>query len=105
MGPLKKPRIYPVNPGKIIHPGIKLLDNGIPVHYFDSGSQEFARIEFIFDAGTLEEDFPLQASATNLMLGEGSVNLSSTDVKSIMDFYGTTYSLNHDKDRTAGSLS
>ena len=103
MGPHKKPRIYPVDPGRIIHPEVKLLNNGIPVHYFNSGAQEFTRIEFVFDAGTLEEDFPLQASATNLMLGEGSVNFSSTEVKNIMDFYGTTYSLNHDKDR-AGLL-
>jgi zinc protease len=83
-----QPRINPVELLRIPEAGISHLKNGVPVYMINAGTEELMRIEFIFNAGQVVENFPLVASTTNTMLPEGSVNYSAKDINSAFDFYG-----------------
>jgi zinc protease len=82
------PVIRPVELIKIPEAELFKLNNGIPVYLIITGSEELMRVEFIFDAGQVREDFPLVASLTNAMLLEGSANYTANEINSAFDFYG-----------------
>ncbi|MEZ5197736.1 MAG: pitrilysin family protein [Bacteroidales bacterium] len=64
------------------------LNNGIPVHLIDTGTQELIKIECLFKAGKWYEDKPLLARFTNKMLKRGSMNYDAKQIAEKMDFYG-----------------
>ena len=72
----------------IISPKEIKLNNGIPVHILNAGTQEVTRLDFIFNAGLWYEKRPLQAALTNAMLQEGSQNYSGAQIAEIIDFRG-----------------
>lgn len=88
-----QPRIRPVELKKLPEAELFLLKNGVPVYFIDAGSEELMRIEFVFDAGQVKEEFPLVASTTNTMLLEGSLNYSAKEINSVLDFYGAFVNL------------
>jgi len=64
------------------------LNNGIPVHIVDGGTQEVVKIDLIFPAGSVQAAKPLVASFTNYLMQEGTVSYSAMDVAETIDFYG-----------------
>jgi predicted Zn-dependent peptidase len=64
------------------------LDNGMPLYIVNAGSQEVMKIEFIFNAGMRNRDYPMAASAVNDMLDEGTSTRSAIDLAEELDFYG-----------------
>lgn len=64
------------------------LSNGIPVWMLDAGTQDVARIEILFCAGTREQSQPLLATATNDMLDEGTKTRTAPELAETLDFYG-----------------
>ncbi|TLX75204.1 insulinase family protein [Labilibacter sediminis] len=64
------------------------LDNGIPVHFVDGGTQDVAKIDLIFPAGIVQSSKALVASFTNNLLQEGTVYMSAFEVAEKIDFYG-----------------
>jgi len=74
------------------------LDNGIPVHTIDAGSQELTRIEFIFRAGTFYQDAPLVANSTCSLIENGTAKYSANQLSDSIDFYGSFFetSCGHD---------
>lgn len=64
------------------------LDNGIKVHLMDAGSQDVAKIDFLFPAGSIQAAKPLLASVTNKALSEGSKKYSASEIAEKIDFYG-----------------
>lgn len=64
------------------------LSNGMPLYIVNAGSQEVMKIEFIFNAGMRNRDYPLAASAVNDMLDEGTATRSAVDLAEELDFYG-----------------
>jgi zinc protease len=82
------PDIKPVELKSIPEAELFYLKNGVPVYIIDAGTEELMRVEFIFDAGQVKEDFPLIASSTNFMLLEGSSEHSANEINSAFDFYG-----------------
>jgi predicted Zn-dependent peptidase len=83
-----QPPIYETKKPLIIKPVSSQLNNDIPVHFLQAGTQEVTRLEFIFDAGLWYEDKPLQAVLTNAMMQEGSANYSGAQIAEIFDFRG-----------------
>jgi predicted Zn-dependent peptidase len=67
------------------------LDNGIPVHTIDAGSQELTRIEFIFKAGMYYQDTPLVASAACALIENGTTKYSANQISDGIDFYGSFF--------------
>jgi predicted Zn-dependent peptidase len=64
------------------------LDNGMPLYVVNSGTQEVMKIEFIFNAGMRNRDYPMVASAVNDMLDEGTASRKAMDIAEELDFYG-----------------
>ncbi len=93
-----QPPVYPVM--KVVIPEVKsmTLSNGIPVYSIEAGTEDIMRMEIIFRAGQAKENIPLLASTTNLMLSEGSHNYTSEELNRLLDYYGTFFNLNPEKD-------
>ncbi|MCG8580488.1 MAG: insulinase family protein [Bacteroidales bacterium] len=64
------------------------LNNGIKVHLMQAGSQDVAKLDFLFPAGSVQAGKPLLASITNKALSEGTTNMSGAEVSEKIDFYG-----------------
>ena len=94
----KQPRISPVELKRIPEAQKSQLKNGVPVYMINAGTEELMRIEFIFNAGQVVENFPLVASTTNTMLTEGSENYSAKEINSAFDFYGAFINPYNQKD-------
>ncbi|HPT20836.1 MAG TPA: pitrilysin family protein [Bacteroidales bacterium] len=93
-----QPKVFPIEKVNIPEALSVTLNNGIPVHIIESGTEEIMRIEFIFRAGQVSEYLPLLASATNMMLTEGSQNYTSEELNRLLDFYGAFINLSTEKD-------
>ncbi len=68
-----------------------VLDNGIPVFYIASGSQDIMRTDIVFDAGTWQQEKFFQAALTNSMQTEGTKTKTSEQIAAEFDFLGTFY--------------
>ncbi len=64
------------------------LDNGIKVHLMEAGSQDVAKIDFLFPAGSIQADKALLSSVTNKALSEGSEKYSASEIAEKIDFFG-----------------
>jgi predicted Zn-dependent peptidase len=94
-----QPLVVPVDLGIIPEARSVRLHNNIPVYLIKAGTEDIARIEFTFCAGSVMENLPLLASTTNLMLTEGTENYSAVKLNKELDFYGSFYHLFAEKDR------
>jgi len=64
------------------------LDNGIKVHLLEAGSQEVAKIDFLFPAGSIQAAKSILASVTSKAMIEGSEKYTATEIAEKIDFYG-----------------
>ncbi len=80
------------------------LDNNITLFQIGMGLEDLLRLDFIFDAGQVFENKPLQASTTNMMLLEGSKARSAEEINRLLDFYGTFPNLITEKDSAGFSI-
>ncbi len=101
---LKGPVMKQASPGIIPEARCIRLKNNIPVFLIETGSEKVIRLEFIFDAGHLREDKPLVASATNLMLTEGSSEHSSSFINKTLDWHGAFYNQYAERDRAGFTI-
>ncbi|MCI5055056.1 MAG: insulinase family protein [Flavobacteriales bacterium] len=72
------------------------LDNGIPVHIVNGGTQELLRVEAFFNKGIWDQDSNLIAALANNMLLEGTQALSAQELSENLDFLGTHIASNLD---------
>src|ERR1035437_10205607 len=97
------PQFKPVKQVELIKPEIKYLDNGIPVHIINAGTQEIAKVEFLFNAGAWFEPSTVVAHSTSRMIMEGTSKMSSAEVAERVDAFGAF--LDTESDRDFGSLT
>jgi zinc protease len=93
-----QPEILPIGIEKIPEAVPFELKNQVPVFFIEAGSEELMKIDFIFKAGQIVEELPLQASTVNLMLVEGSQNYTGETLNKTLDYYGTFLNLLIEKD-------
>ena len=74
--------------------------NGVKIYTLKSDDFEVVRFSFIFRAGTSMQNKPFTASATVNMLSEGSLNMTGQEIAERLDFYGSNYDANIDRDYT-----
>jgi predicted Zn-dependent peptidase len=98
------PPVKLINSINISNPNEDKLDNGIPVYKIDKATQELVKIEFLFAAGSREENKILTAGFTNRMLKEGTENYTSSEIASTIDFYGAHLETSSDKDNASVTL-
>ncbi|MGV8137410.1 MAG: M16 family metallopeptidase [Mangrovibacterium sp.] len=92
-----QPSIRPVEKPLLSKPVKVLLNNGIPVYRLFSGTQEVCKIDFIFQAGTWQQEVQLQAGLANAMLQEGSEHYTAEAIAEKFDFHGAYLQLSADQ--------
>lgn len=84
----KAPVFEGVGKVDMIHATEERLSNNIPVYSINAGTQDLVKVEFLFEAGILQQKKMLQASAVNAMLEEGSSKLTADQIAEQVDYYG-----------------
>ena len=72
--------------------------NGVPIYTLRSNDFEVVRLSFVFRAGTSMQHKSFTASATANMLGEGTLNMNAQQIADKLDFYGSSFDVNIDRD-------
>lgn len=87
-------------PTRVDMPDAQLLTsaNGVPIYLLPTNDFEVVRFSFVFRAGTSMQHRPFTASATANMLGEGSAKYSAQEIAERLDFYGSYFDVNIDRD-------
>ena len=84
---------------------IHTAKNGVKIYTLQSDDFEVVRFTFVFRAGTSMQHKPFTASATLNMLSEGSRSMTAQQIAETLDFYGTYFDLNIDRDYVYISLA
>ena len=72
--------------------------NGVDIYTLYSDDFEVVRFTFVFRAGSSMQHKAFTASTTLNMLGEGSLSMSAQQIADELDFYGSYYDVNIDRD-------
>lgn len=75
-----------------------VASNGTPIYAINCPEYEVVRVSFVFHAGTITQQHPFTASATANMLAEGSQNMTSQQIAERLDYYGSYFDINIDRD-------
>jgi zinc protease len=81
-----------------------ILSNGLKVFSIEGGEQDLVRIEFIFDNVNYDSSKPLQSYATNVMLNDGTSELSSSQIADKIDYYGAFLQTEYSNDQSTITL-
>ncbi len=82
------PEYNPVQKLNLVSPHNITLDNGIPMYYFNAGSQDVLRIEVLLKAGSRYQSAPLIAHVVNNMLNEGTKTHTAVQIAETFEYYG-----------------
>lgn len=74
--------------------------NGTPIYTVQCPDYEVVRLSFVFAAGSTTQRHPFTASATANMLAEGSERFTSQQIAERLDYYGSYFDVNIDRDHT-----
>ncbi len=88
-------------------PNIQRLDSEgtIPIYFIEGGTEQIARIEFVFPAGRKFENKRAVAALTSSLIQEGTEKKSSTEIAELLDFYGFRFKSRNDFDHAFVSIS
>ncbi len=70
------------------------LDNGLYIHFVDTGTQDLMKIQGIFNAGVRYQDKAFVAKFTNALIPEGSRQYSARQIAEAMDSHGAYFNSN-----------
>ncbi len=76
----------------------RTLSNGVKLYTLECNEFEVLRVSFIFGAGTVMQSVPFAASATANMMYEGSRDMTSSQIAEKLDYYGSYFDVNIDRD-------
>ncbi len=72
--------------------------NGTPIYVINCPEYKVVRLSFVFHAGTVTQCNPFTASATASMLSEGTENYTSQQIAEKLDYFGSYFDINIDRD-------
>lgn len=75
-----------------------ISSNGVRIHTLYSNDFEVVRFTFVFRAGSAMQHKAFTASTTVNMLSEGSLTMSAQQIADELDFYGSYFDVNIDRD-------
>ena len=81
------------------------LPNGASLYAIPSDDFEVLRFTFVFRAGSSMQHAPFAASATANMLSEGSRDMTARQIAERLDFHGSYFEVNVDRDYVYISFS
>lgn len=74
------------------------LANGMELYTLPSDDFEVLRLSFVFRAGSARQQVPFSASATAGLLSEGTRSLTAQQIAEQLDYYGSWFDVNVDRD-------
>ncbi len=74
--------------------------NGVKIYILNCDEFEVLRLSFVYGAGSVRQSRPFVASATANLLSEGSSAMSSHQIAEQLDYYGSYFDVNIDRDFT-----
>lgn len=74
------------------------LRNGMKLYILSSEDFEILRLTCLFRAGSARQTTPFSASATANLLAEGSARMSAREISEQLDFHGSYFDVNIDRD-------
>ncbi|MCF8255827.1 MAG: insulinase family protein [Bacteroidia bacterium] len=78
--------------------------NGIKVYSLKAGSQNAIRLDFVFNAGLINQLKNAQSSFTASMLSEGTKRHSAIELAEALDFYGSYFQTKSNADDAVATL-
>lgn len=76
------------------------LPNGVKLYLLPSDEFEVLRVSFVFGAGSVVQHRPFAATATANLLSEGSEKMTAHEIAEQLDYYGSYFDVNIDRDYT-----
>lgn len=76
----------------------ELLANGLKLYTLQADEFEVVRLTLVFHAGPVTQQAPFVAGATANLLAEGSEHFSGREIAERLDFYGSYFEVNLDRD-------
>lgn len=76
------------------------LRNGLKLYILASEDFEILRLSVLFRAGSASQEVPFSASATANLLAEGSLRMSAREISERLDYHGSYFDVNIDRDYT-----
>lgn len=100
------PKFQSIEEIKIIKAEEHLFDNNVSLYAINAGLQDIVKVDFLFSIPMQlwYKNNTLIAPVTNLMLQEGTKNLTSVEIAEKLDFYGAFLYLNTNKDFSTVTL-
>lgn len=77
-----------------------VLGNGMKLYLLASDDFEILRLSIVFHAGSSTQRVPFSASATANLLAEGSERMSAHEIAERLDYHGSYFDVNTDRDDT-----
>ena len=74
------------------------LPNGATLYLLPADEFEVLRVSFVFRAGSAVQQAPFSASTTANLLSEGTRSMTAQEIAEQLDFYGSWYDVNLDRD-------
>ncbi|WP_288844574.1 pitrilysin family protein [uncultured Alistipes sp.] len=76
----------------------RVLPNGMALYTLPANDFEVLRVTFVFRAGPSVQRVPFSASATANLLAEGTRRFTARELAERLDYYGSWYDVNLDRD-------
>lgn len=95
---MKRPPINLTPAPRVPHATHHTCSNGTRLYTMHNSSQGVVRVSFVFRAGTSWQTVPFSASATVNTLSEGTEKYSAQEIAERLDFVGSYFDANIDRD-------
>lgn len=95
---MKRPPINLTPAPRVPHATLHTCSNGTRLYTMHNSSQGVVRVSFVFRAGTSWQTVPFSASATVNTLSEGTEKYSAQEIAERLDFVGSYFDANIDRD-------
>ena len=95
---MQRPPINLTPSPRVSHTTLHTCANGTRLYTLHNSNQGVVRVSFIFRAGTSWQSVPFSASATINTLSEGTERFSALEIAERLDFVGSYFDANIDRD-------
>ena len=95
---MKQPALTTPSDVSLAEPVLRTLANGLRIHTLPAEEFEVVRFTFVFRAGSAQQRKAFVATSTANLLSEGTRDMTSQQIAEQLDFYGSYFDVNVDRD-------
>ncbi|MCB2206673.1 MAG: insulinase family protein [Bacteroidetes bacterium] len=85
-------------------PDKEILDNGLEVFLINAGTENVLRIDIVINAGSVFQEKKLTAASVGKLLKEGTRGYDSSEIATLIDYYGAYLDVSVTKDTSTITL-